>query len=192
MIQSPTWYKPGPVVSTSMKVDGWKHTAADRALGGRPVLVFNPENLGKIASTFGWDPLTGCTDPAVAEARPAAPPRPVGARSRLGGGRLGGRSLIAARVKVLRRHLLAATLDGPSVAEVTGWLGAARHGRTQVLRLRGTVHPGRAPARWVAALRRRPGVRPAARVTVGQLVPGSPRRGGPRRSPRRGVCGDAS
>ena len=40
-------------------------TAAVRAEYGR-VHVFNPQHIGGVASTFCWDPVAGCEDPATA------------------------------------------------------------------------------------------------------------------------------
>ncbi|MGH3272765.1 MAG: type IV secretory system conjugative DNA transfer family protein, partial [Streptosporangiaceae bacterium] len=56
---------PGPVLSTSTKPDVFRETSGVRQLGG-PVEVFNPQGIGGIGSTFAWDPVAGCEDPAVA------------------------------------------------------------------------------------------------------------------------------
>jgi type IV secretion system protein VirD4 len=56
---------PGPVLSTTTKHDVFELTAAVRSRRG-PVHVFNPQGIGAVASTFRWDPLQGCQDPAVA------------------------------------------------------------------------------------------------------------------------------
>src|SRR5262249_29653577 len=34
--------------------------------GGGAVHVFNPQNIGRLPSTFRWNPIHGCHDPAVA------------------------------------------------------------------------------------------------------------------------------
>ncbi len=56
---------PGPVIATSTKPDLSALTAAVRTQHGR-VHVFNPQHIGGVASTFCWDPVAGCEDPATA------------------------------------------------------------------------------------------------------------------------------
>ena len=56
---------PGPVVSTTTKHDVFELTSGVRARRG-PVHVFNPQGIGGVPSTFRWNPLDGCQDPAVA------------------------------------------------------------------------------------------------------------------------------
>ena len=57
---------PGPVLSTTTKPDVYGLTSGVRALGDRPVEVFNPAGIGGLASTFRWSPIAGCEDKAVA------------------------------------------------------------------------------------------------------------------------------
>ena len=54
---------PGPVISTTTKPDLYEHTGAVRGQRG-PVHVFNPQGIGGVPSTFAWNPLDGCQDPA--------------------------------------------------------------------------------------------------------------------------------
>ena len=56
---------PGPVVSTTTKADVFALTSGVRSWRG-PVLVFNPQSIGGVASTFRWNPVDGCADEAVA------------------------------------------------------------------------------------------------------------------------------
>jgi type IV secretion system protein VirD4 len=56
---------PGPVLATSTKPDIYALTAAVRG-GLGPVHVFNPQYIGGVASTFQWDPVDGCENPATA------------------------------------------------------------------------------------------------------------------------------
>ncbi len=56
---------PGPVLATTTKADIYALTAAVRA-GLGPVHVFNPQHIGGVPSTFCWDPVDGCQDPATA------------------------------------------------------------------------------------------------------------------------------
>jgi type IV secretion system protein VirD4 len=55
----------GPVVSTSTKHDVFQLTSGIRARRG-PVHVFNPQSVGGVPSTFRWNPVAGCQDPATA------------------------------------------------------------------------------------------------------------------------------
>src|SRR5215472_7131685 len=56
---------PGPVVSTTTKHDVFELTSGIRSRVG-PVHVFNPQRVGGVASTFRWNPVAGCADPATA------------------------------------------------------------------------------------------------------------------------------
>ena len=56
---------PGPVIATTTKADIYQLTSAVRAERGR-VHVFNPQDIGGVTSTFCWDPIVGCEDPATA------------------------------------------------------------------------------------------------------------------------------
>ena len=56
---------PGPVLATTTKPDVYALTAAVRSQQG-PVHVFNPQRIGGVPSTFRWNPVDGCQDPATA------------------------------------------------------------------------------------------------------------------------------
>jgi hypothetical protein len=56
---------PGPVVSTTTKHDVFQLTSGIRSRLG-PVHVFNPQRVGGVPSTFRWNPVAGCQDPATA------------------------------------------------------------------------------------------------------------------------------
>ena len=56
---------PGPVLATTTKPDLYNLTSAVRSFLG-PVHVFNPQHIGGVPSTFCWDPIDGCEDPATA------------------------------------------------------------------------------------------------------------------------------
>ena len=56
---------PGPVVSTTTKHDVFQLTSGVRSRLG-PVHVFNPQQVGGVPSTFCWNPVAGCADPATA------------------------------------------------------------------------------------------------------------------------------
>jgi type IV secretory pathway TraG/TraD family ATPase VirD4 len=56
---------PGPVIATTTKPDIYALTSAVRAFLGA-VHVFNPQHIGGVPSTFCWNPIDGCEDPATA------------------------------------------------------------------------------------------------------------------------------
>ena len=56
---------PGPVIATTTKADIYTLTSAVRSEIG-PVHVFNPQHIGGVPSTFCWNPIDGCEDPATA------------------------------------------------------------------------------------------------------------------------------
>jgi type IV secretion system protein VirD4 len=64
-------HHPGAAVITSVKEDIFRLTSGVRATGG-PVLAFSPEGLGGVFSSFAWNPVPGCEDPAVADRRAQA------------------------------------------------------------------------------------------------------------------------
>jgi hypothetical protein len=53
------------VLSTTTSDDVFRLTSGLRALRG-PANVFNPQNIGNVPSTFRWNPVEGCDDPATA------------------------------------------------------------------------------------------------------------------------------
>ena len=59
-----TW--PGPAVATSTKPDLFALTSGVHQAAGRPIYVFNPQGIGGLPSTFGWNPLDGCDVQSVA------------------------------------------------------------------------------------------------------------------------------
>ena len=72
---------PGAVITTSTRADLFTSTAGPRWRRG-PVHVFNPMGVGSVPSTFGWDVVAGCADPAEAFARADALIGPRGGRQR--------------------------------------------------------------------------------------------------------------
>jgi type IV secretion system protein VirD4 len=56
---------PGPVVATTTKHDVFMLTSGIRSRTGQ-VHVFNPQSIGDVPSTFRWNPVSGCQDPATA------------------------------------------------------------------------------------------------------------------------------
>ena len=56
---------PGAAIATSTRADLFALTAGTRWRHG-PVFVFNPYQVGEVPSSFGWDVVSGCEDPAEA------------------------------------------------------------------------------------------------------------------------------
>jgi type IV secretion system protein VirD4 len=107
---------PGAVLTATTKTDVYEHTAEIRAQRG-PVLLFNPQALGGLASTFAWDPVVGCEHYKVATARARA--------------LVGGTKAITAMqeaswgekcVEILSKYLMAARLAGGDLSTVAWWL----------------------------------------------------------------------
>lgn len=57
---------PGAVVTTSTRADNLVVTMQARAVGGRPVTVFDPQGMSGLPSTLRWSPVRGCDDPDIA------------------------------------------------------------------------------------------------------------------------------
>jgi type IV secretion system protein VirD4 len=119
---------PGPVVCTSTRADLFDLTAADRARRG-PIAVFNPLGVGAVPSTFAWNLVDGCQDPAVAYRRAEAL---AGAVTGSGGDM----EFWQGKAGVALAALLhaAALMPGATILDVFAWTN--RHGddmATQVL-----------------------------------------------------------
>lgn len=107
---------PGGVYVTSTKPELANMAAMLRAQRGK-VFVFNPSGLGGLESTFFFDPVEGCRDQAVADAR-------AWGLVRGGGGAAGvDRSDFWATkaVEIIRCYLMAAALVGYDMGAVHHW-----------------------------------------------------------------------
>jgi type IV secretion system protein VirD4 len=107
---------PGPAYVTSTKTELVDLTAVERADRG-PVRVFNPTRLGGLDSTLRWNPVAGCSDGDVADARARA-------LVRGGGGAKGTQNAdfwADRAAEVLRCYLLAAALVHRDMAQVMEW-----------------------------------------------------------------------
>ena len=116
---------PGPVLSTTTKHDVFALTSGIRARRG-PVHVFNPQGIGGVPSTFRWNPLDGCQDPAVAIRRADAFAYSVSQKGVEDG------SFWAAKASdYLRGYFHAAALAGLDLRHVARWVSGtgSRRGR---------------------------------------------------------------
>ena len=106
----------GPGAATSTKPDLFGLTSGLRSRLG-PVHVFNPQRRGGLPSSFGWDPLPGCQDPAVAIRRADAFAEAVEQKG-VEKGDWFGRS---APARYLRALFCAAALGGRDLLTVARW-----------------------------------------------------------------------
>jgi type IV secretion system protein VirD4 len=107
---------PGPVLSTTTKHDVFELTSGIRAQRG-PVHVFNPQGIGGVPSTFRWNPLDGCQDPAIAIRRADAFANSVSQKGVEDG------SFWAAKASdYLRGYFHAAALAGLDLRDVARWV----------------------------------------------------------------------
>jgi len=110
---------PGPVIATTTKADVYGLTAAVRARRG-PVHVFNPQHIGRVASTFRWSPVDGCEDPATAIRRADAFAFAVSQK-----GVEDGTFWSAKASDYLRGYFHAAALADYDLRAVTAWVSGA-------------------------------------------------------------------
>jgi type IV secretion system protein VirD4 len=116
---------PGPVIATTTKADVHALTAPARARAG-PVHVFNPQNIGAVASTFAWCPVAGCEDPATAIRRADAFAHSVSQR-----GVEDGQFWSAKASDYLRAYFHAAALTGADLRTVARWVAGIRPGEAE-------------------------------------------------------------
>lgn len=108
----------GAAVVTSTKIDLWWMTHQLRALIG-PVLVFNPEQVGRVLSNLRWSPLVGCHHPDNARIR---------AEYMVAGAQTGTHTdpnaefFVAQAAKVLRVFLFLAAISGHTMIDVARWV----------------------------------------------------------------------
>ena len=112
---------PGPVISTTTKHDVFELTSGVRARRG-PIHVFNPQLVGNVPSTFWWNPLDGCTEPATAIRRADAFATSVSQEG------VEDASFWAAKASdYLRGYFHAAALAGLDLRQVARWVTGAGH-----------------------------------------------------------------
>ena len=140
---------PGAVVTTTTRTDLFENTALLRGRYGA-VHVFNPEGIGGLPSTFRWNPLQGCEQPAIALQRAAAFTAATESK-----GLHDMAFWIGKASSVLASLLHAAALDGRTMSDVYQWAhGIDDPAAEQIL----ARHPGAAEG-WLGPLReiRKPG-----------------------------------
>lgn len=140
---------PGAVVTTTTRTDLFDNTSALRGQHGT-LHVFNPEGIGGLLSTFRWNPLQGCEQPAIALQRAVSFTAATESK-----GLHDMAFWIGKASSVLASFLHAAALDGRTMHDVYEWA----HGTNdavpeQIL----TEHPAAASG-WLGPIQevRRPG-----------------------------------
>jgi len=133
---------PGPVLSTTTKHDVFELTSGVRARCG-PVHVFNPQGVGDVASTFRWNPLEGCQDPATAIRRADAFAQSVSQRG------VEDASFWSAKASdYLRAYFYAAAADDLDFRYVAWWISGAASTQAEDI-LNSIPDPG---PQWAAQL----------------------------------------
>ena len=114
---------PGSAVVTLTKPQDLLLVWAERALGGRPVLVLDPFDLVPGLPRLVWDPITGCADAGTALRRAKAFAAGT-IRGAVGQGveDAAARFYAAEAVKVLAAFFHAAALTGRGLTELIGWV----------------------------------------------------------------------
>lgn len=111
----------GPVLATSTKADLVELTLDARRRDGRPVMVFDPQNIAPSLPRFRWTPITGASDTETAMMR---------AKAFVAGSRTPGSAAQSSEgsafykgqaSKVLAAFLHAAALDGATLDWVLKW-----------------------------------------------------------------------
>jgi len=106
---------PGAVISTSTKHDVYGLTSGVRAQRG-PVAVMNPQGIGNVWSTFRFNLVSGCLDPATAIRRADALAQAVSVKGTEDGSFWQSRAAAC-----LRAMMYAAAIVGADMRTVTGW-----------------------------------------------------------------------
>src|SRR5713226_6967537 len=137
---------PGPVLSTTTKHDMFELTSGIRSRRG-PVHVFNPQGVGNVPSTFRWNPLEGCQDPATAIRRADAFAQSVSQKG------VEDATFWASKASdYLRAYFFAAAVEGLDFTYITRWVTGAGSTEAEEI-LNATPRPGRQWAAQLAELR---------------------------------------
>jgi len=140
---------PGAAMTTTTRTDLYENTALLRGRHGA-VHVFNPEGIGGLPSTFRWNPVAGCDQPAVALQRAASFTAATESR-----GLHDMAFWIGKASAVLASLLHAAALDGRTMSEVYQWAHGINDAEPEQIL---SAHPAAAEG-WLGPIRelRRPG-----------------------------------
>jgi type IV secretion system protein VirD4 len=140
---------PGAVVTTTTRTDLLENTSLLRGRNG-VLHVFNPEGIGGLLSTFRWNPLQGCEQPAIALQRAASFTAATESK-----GLQDMAFWVGKAASALACLLHAAALDGRTMSDVYRWAhGIDDSEPEQIL----SLHPGAAEG-WLGPVQeiRKPG-----------------------------------
>jgi type IV secretion system protein VirD4 len=125
---------PGPVITTSNKVDAYTLTVHGRTQVGR-VFVLDPQGIARVAQDWWWDPLAAVTDMATATQLATHFIATVG-----GGSDRADPYFTPASSRLLAQHILAAaTTPGHSLRDVRRWLATRAEQPADLLDAAGLV-----------------------------------------------------
>ncbi|MDQ2811539.1 MAG: TraM recognition domain-containing protein [Actinomycetota bacterium] len=137
---------PGPAITTSTRVDLYALTAGVRSRRG-PVEIFNPQNIGGLASTFSWDILGPCRDLVMARRIAAW----LTGATVSQGANLGNIEWFGAKAATALGVIMwAAAVSGRTITDVFGWVQLWNH--DQALRVLAD-HPDSTPEMLAVAKR---------------------------------------
>ena len=114
----------GPAVVTATRHDTYMDTAGVRAAGGRPVYVFDPQDLVPEAQKLRWNPIKGCEIPQKAILRARGFAGFAGVGPALDGG---GAYWEQVAASIIRSYLHAAALGRLGVEDLLDWSRRPRH-----------------------------------------------------------------
>jgi type IV secretion system protein VirD4 len=138
---------PGPVLSTTTKHDMFNLTSGIRAQHG-PVHVLNPQGIGNVPSTFRWNPVDGCDDPATAIRRADAFAMSVSQQG------VEDATFWASKASdYLRAYFHAAALAGLDLTAVARWVTGMNSSQAEAILARSGTETGRHWASQLAELR---------------------------------------
>ena len=134
---------PGAAMTTTTRTDLYVNTAPLRGRNG-VLHVFNPEGIGGLPSTFRWNPVRGCEQPAVALQRAASFTAATESR-----GLHDMAFWIGKASAVLASLLHAAALDGRTMNDVYQWAHGIDDSRPEQIL---AAHPAAAEG-WLGPIR---------------------------------------
>lgn len=122
---------PGPVITTSNKVDVWTLTSALRAQVGR-LFVFDPQQIARVPQTWWWNPLRSIRDMSDAGMLAVHFMADVGGESEQADP-----YFTKGAQRLLCQHFLAGALGGRTLRDVIGWIATRSEEPVALLREHG-------------------------------------------------------
>lgn len=136
---------PGPVITTSNKVDVWTLTSTMRARVGR-LFVFDPQNIARVPQTWWWNPLRLLGDMSDSQMLAQHFIATVG-----GDSERADPYFTPGAQRLLAQHMLAAARGGRSMRDVMVWLSQRSEEPVHILNDAGLIAVGGALAATLEA-----------------------------------------